>query len=99
MWTRTLRRIDRACVGSCMAGVVDLAAGRPVSGVLAVLSFGNAPGWSGYDPDGLTTRGTTSGTSWLHRSRDGTRSGTCRSHRPATTIRPRGPRSSRCIRC
>ena len=57
VWTRALRRVDRAAWGAAWQALWTSRLVVFSSGVLAVLSFGNAPGWSGYDPAHLTARG------------------------------------------
>jgi hypothetical protein len=54
-WVRALRHVDRAAL--CVSWQAFWSSRLLVlsSGVLAVLSFGNARGWRGFDPAALTT--------------------------------------------
>jgi hypothetical protein len=54
VWTRALRRVDRPAWGAAWQAVWTSRLAVLCSGVLAVLGFGNAPGYSQYDPAHLT---------------------------------------------
>jgi Mannosyltransferase (PIG-V) len=53
--TRPLRRVDREAAGVAWQALWTSRLVVLCSGVLAVLSFGNASDWRGFDPQGLTT--------------------------------------------
>lgn len=55
-WTRSLRPTDRIAWRTAWQALWTSRLVVLCSGVLAVLSFGNAPGWSQYDPSHLTAR-------------------------------------------
>jgi hypothetical protein len=54
-WTRALRHVDRAALRVAWQAFWSSRLLVLVSGGLAVLSFGNARGWRGFDPAALTT--------------------------------------------
>lgn len=54
-WARPLRRVDGAALAVCWQAFWTSRLLVLCSGVLAVLSFGKAAGWRGFDPMGLTT--------------------------------------------
>jgi hypothetical protein len=54
VWTRALRRVDRPAWAAAWQAVWTSRLAVFVAGVLAVLGFGNAPGYSGFDPQRLT---------------------------------------------